>query len=127
MQSESDLDLWREYQKGADEAWERVAEQEYWYYLALDEWEYQDAQKDARVAAAAALRAAEAREQAQLYRAGIMMYYETELEGLMDTMYGAEEEMDTYAGLMDSQTYNSSPWEYSYGEYEYFEQEYYEA
>lgn len=40
MQSEQDLDLWREYQKGADEAWERVVEQEYWYYLALDEWEY---------------------------------------------------------------------------------------
>jgi hypothetical protein len=31
MQAEQDLDLWREYQKGADEAWERVAEQEYWY------------------------------------------------------------------------------------------------
>merc|ERR1711981_518024 len=95
MQAEQDLDLWREYQKGADEAWERVAEQEYWYYLALDEWEYQDAQKDTRVAAAQAAAAAEAREQAQLYRTGIMLYYETEIEGLEDAMYGAEEEMDT--------------------------------
>lgn len=42
-------------------------------------------------------------------------------------MYGAEEEMDTYYGLMDNQTYNSAAWEYSYGEYEYWEGEYYEA
>jgi len=51
MLAEQDLDLWREYQKGADEAWTRVAEQEYWYYLALDEWNYQDGQKEGRLAA----------------------------------------------------------------------------
>jgi hypothetical protein len=28
MEKESDLDLWREYQKGADEAWLRVEEQQ---------------------------------------------------------------------------------------------------
>jgi hypothetical protein len=82
MQAEQDLDLWREYQKGANEAWDRVSEQEYWYQLATDEWEYQDGEKAARTAIANAERAAEAREQAQMYRDGIMSYYESELEGL---------------------------------------------
>jgi len=49
MMAEQDLDLWREYQKGANEALSRVAEQEYWYYLALEEWEYQDGIKEARL------------------------------------------------------------------------------
>merc|ERR1712151_1328724 len=42
-------------------------------------------------------------------------------------MYGAEEEMDTYNGVMDGETYNNAAWEYAYGEYEYWEDEYYEA
>lgn len=45
MESEADLDLWREYQKGADEAWDRVEDQQYWYDIAVEEWEYQDSAK----------------------------------------------------------------------------------
>lgn len=35
--------------------------------------------------------------------------------------------MDTYSGIMDGQTYNSSAWEYTAGEYETAEDAYYEA
>jgi len=45
MQAEQDLDLWREYQKGADQAWELVSEQEHWYMMATEEWEYLDSEK----------------------------------------------------------------------------------
>lgn len=95
MMAEQDLDLWREYQKGADEAWTRVEEQEYWYYLALDEWYYQDGIKEARLQQENADRAAGAREEAQEYRAGVMNYYESEIEGLEDQIYGIEEELDS--------------------------------
>lgn len=64
MMAEQDLDLWREYQKGANEAWTRVEEQEYWYYLALDEWNYQDGIKEARLVQEQADRAAGARQEA---------------------------------------------------------------
>jgi len=39
MITEQDLNLWLELQKGADAAEARVTEQEYWYDLALAEWE----------------------------------------------------------------------------------------
>lgn len=72
MEREADLDLWREHQKGANEAWARVEEQEEWYDLATAEWEYQDGLKQARTAAAEALQTATNRQDAQAYRWGVI-------------------------------------------------------
>jgi hypothetical protein len=104
MMAEQDLDLWREYQKGANEAWTRVEEQEYWYQLALDEWQYQDGVNEARMQQEQADRAAGARQEAQDYRQGVIMFYESELEGIEENIYGIEEEIETSQGIYNGMT-----------------------
>lgn len=94
--------------------------------MAVDEWEYQDSQKDARAAADQAMRTAEAREQAQQYRTGLILYYETKLENLEDEIDGVNEEIESYANIMAENEEGTDAWNDAYDEYEEYEEDLYD-
>lgn len=91
--------------------------------MAVDEWEYQDAQKVARTEAEAAMRLAEAREAGIAYRTGKILYYETQLELLEESIPRIAGEVETYAGIMAENTQGETAWNEAYAEYEDFEEE----